>query len=433
MNESSPSNYLSRIILKTIGSSTIHGLPKIINNRSNIIKFMWLICFIASTCVCFWFLSITIDEYLKFESVTKIETIFTNQLTFPIVSICNLKYLHSNQMIKTNETIYDTLIECRFSMENCSIENDIEIYTDINYGKCFRFNSIRSSKHSYRRGMQGGLELLLFTDSSDYENNYSNENGFNLFLTNEPLSSNSITGFKLSPGNSIYISLDKQTINLKEKPYSNCIQDLNQPDSYKSDVFKKTLISNKQFEIYHFKNCYYVCMQKYLLDNCGCQFNGYDFVYSPRNNTSLFCTNQEQMNCLNKKRSIFNRNKQYLEQCDCPLECQTIEYKFLLTYSKYPTNFSAQFLYNHNDLIKKKIIKSNMDTNKLDFLRGRLVKLFIYYDDMKETIINHEAKFKLADFVSSIGGTLGLFLGISFLSFIELIEILIELIFILIK
>ena len=62
----------------------------------------------------------------------------------------------------------------------------------------------------------------------------------------------------------------------------------------------------------------------------------------------------------------------------------------------------------------------------LDLLSNHLSKLVIFYDEMKESKISQEIKYHLTDLISNIGGTLSLFLGLSFLSFIEIIEIFIS-------
>ena len=43
---------------------------------------------------------------------------------------------------------------------------------------------------------------------------------------------------------------------------------------------------------------------------------------------------------------------------------------------------------------------------------------------MEETVIKEEPKIELADLIAIVGGILGLFLGFSFLSLIEIVEIL---------
>ena len=55
------------------------------------------------------------------------------------------------------------------------------------------------------------------------------------------------------------------------------------------------------------------------------------------------------------------------------------------------------------------------------------VKVYIYFGDLRYTLISQQPKTILADLVSNVGGTLGLFLGMSFLSFIEIVEIIFEL------
>ena len=53
------------------------------------------------------------------------------------------------------------------------------------------------------------------------------------------------------------------------------------------------------------------------------------------------------------------------------------------------------------------------------------------YNELKETIIEESEKMSDIDFIANIGGTLGLFLGVSFLSFFEIMEIFLQIIFIL--
>jgi len=49
---------------------------------------------------------------------------------------------------------------------------------------------------------------------------------------------------------------------------------------------------------------------------------------------------------------------------------------------------------------------------------------------MKYTTVEELEKMNFFDLVSGVGGTLGLFMGISFLSFFEILDILIEIMFV---
>lgn len=51
---------------------------------------------------------------------------------------------------------------------------------------------------------------------------------------------------------------------------------------------------------------------------------------------------------------------------------------------------------------------------------------------MKYTSIEELEKMSFVDLVSAVGGTLGLFIGMSFLSFFEILDVIIEIVFILI-
>ena len=56
-----------------------------------------------------------------------------------------------------------------------------------------------------------------------------------------------------------------------------------------------------------------------------------------------------------------------------------------------------------------------------------------HFKNLEYTSIEQLAKMSLSDLISNIGGNLGLFIGISFLSFAEIIEILIEVLIFLIN
>ena len=69
--------------------------------------------------------------------------------------------------------------------------------------------------------------------------------------------------------------------------------------------------------------------------------------------------------------------------------------------------------------------------NNYEEINKNVAIIYVYYKNLKYTIISQEPKTETFNLISSIGGTLGLFLGVSFLSFIEIFEILFEIIFIL--
>ena len=74
-------------------------------------------------------------------------------------------------------------------------------------------------------------------------------------------------------------------------------------------------------------------------------------------------------------------------------------------------------------------MKPNFE-NKQNPLAKDIVSLHVYYEDTTYTSVNEIPKMGLVDLLSSMGGLLGLFLGMSFLSIFELLEILFEVVII---
>ena len=92
-------------------------------------------------------------------------------------------------------------------------------------------------------------------------------------------------------------------------------------------------------------------------------------------------------------------------------------------FSKFPN------LIYYNQLINRTLIRSKYPADYIlsyEDLQNSVVAFNVYYDDLKYTIISEVAKSSPTDLASNMGGLLGLFIGVSFLSFGELIEMALE-------
>jgi len=105
----------------------------------------------------------------------------------------------------------------------------------------------------------------------------------------------------------------------------------------------------------------------------------------------------------------------------CPLECDS---------------FSLQI---DKDSIEEKAtgnIRLNLSLpiyagfNTYENVTRTFFALRVYYDELKYTLIKQHPKIELFGLITNIGGTLGLFLGFSFISILEIIEVLAELVYI---
>jgi hypothetical protein len=438
----------------TLEGSSIHAIPNIIRNKYSIIKFVWSICFLISFGLCCWFIVESILGFLEYDVVTSIKINYENVLKFPIVTICNLNYfatdysylvlktlfnssqpdiglmffakILSNLMIKKygldnrklGNRLNETIMSCNFMWQPCDMTNDFEEYFDNWYGLCFRFNSGKNmlgksvdQKYVYQSGSLGSLDLQLFVGSAvSNDKPFSIENGYTIFITDELVNTMSREGIRIMAGSSVTLSLNKNTVKKKPKPYSDCTEDLNDINSYDSEFYRK-LFSQKMK--YNYLECSFLCFQKELAKECGCQTSIYDLYFykdmricSLPNDNMTMRDMENDNKCFYKNIARFANKPADQRDCDCPFKCDYTQYDYTISSAEYPTK---QYYSNH--LSKLDLIKSKFAQKNYNDVKQSVARVQIFYDDMKQTLINENEKTQLADLISSIGGTLGLFLG----------------------
>ena len=464
-------------INKRFEKSNLTVFPNIVKNKSNSIKFLWSISYILTAACSWWFIMRSITDYFNHNVVTK--TLVKHEhggLIFPIIGICNINpftteyskefisniiaddeqnidnlyqsiiyanYISNETMSKFNRKLFgqnlkEFLIDCKFANSKCDMELDFEYYYDVNYGNCYRYNSGRNmkgekvdQKYVYSHGINNALDLELFIGSA-YENtfSFSYENGFVLFINNESLDSTYYEGVTISPGTSTKIIISSQTNRKQPKPYSECTSNLISLDSYSSDPFKKALLANN-FK-YHYMDCFVMCYQKYLGDFCHCQTSYYNLIYYKEMRRCSIDVDIETQNkdthCDDNLWINLTNNSDMVNKCDCPVECEYSGYTYKVSVSEYPSKIYGDYLTSNNNLIKAKFYNATQLN-----LRESIARVRIFYDEMIKVTVSEEIKTQLADLVSSCGGIIGLFMGLSFLSMFEFIEIIIKILVVLFK
>ena len=81
------------------------------------------------------------------------------------------------------------------------------------------------------------------------------------------------------------------------------------------------------------------------------------------------------------------------------------------------------------------ILKSKFPEVQLtyDLIKQSVLALNVFYDNLAYTEITQQPKMQIFDIISNVGGLLGLFIGISFLSVIEIFEIIFEIFYIILR
>jgi len=235
-----------------------------------------------------------------------------------------------------------------------------------------------------------------------------------------PFDTNTGHGFWIVPGSYNYFELDRVVYQKLDAPYSNCLNDVNLFQKNKS-LINQILTNNRA---YTQSDCYYLCSNLFALQEskCGCNSTFIDFT--------KFCTRQYNKpetiltKCISEYSKEFRKKYQY-EKCTeyCPLECNSINY-LIKTYS-----YQLPVIGKVSNKSKSNYYTTEFDT--YEEIKKHFFGIRVYYNDLKYTFISEEPKTKTFSFVSSIGGILGAFLGISFLSFVEIFQIFLEILFVL--
>jgi hypothetical protein len=396
-NSKSNNKKIEKIKKKTkelIMASTSHGLPNIFRTNRIIFKLMWFILFLLSTALGINTVIGTVNTYLNYEIVTKIDVITEIPTNFPAITIINLR----NK--KMNISLNELMIYCNFNLEECD-ENDFEMIVD-NFGFV---SYIFKPKKSYTPGMQYGLQILINLENITCNNCYLD--GLRLIVHNHTAdpgyySGGTKSGFILSPGFNHEIIVKRTFLSKLGLPFNNCIKNVTSLDTYDSDLYRYILESTKYK--YTQKDCFDYCM--------GTELNKYFNITNKTDHwLNIYKTYTFDGFWDFYSNFVRGENKKVCTPL-CPLECDSIKYDISISFTKFSSN---EFL---------SLYEINVNVNNL-------ISIDIYYENLEYTNISQLPKMDLFDLISNIGSNLSLFIGISFLSFAEIIEIIGEILIIL--
>jgi len=390
MSQNQFNNKLRDILI----ASTSHGLPSVFRTERIGLKVMWFVLFLIGISIGLYTVRDAINSYLDFDVVTKIQSVNQISAEFPDVTFIILR--NQKLMIKAEE-IKSTFLKCKFNSLALNF-NDFKIFQDKFGYVSYKFGS----QKSYTPGKDidtncydcdlDGLRIVIHDKYAD-PGYYGGETK---------------SGFTLAPGQFNEVIIKKTVSKRLGYPYNNCIKinDINseklENDQIYNYILKYTNYSYKQTD------CFDYCIGKQMLNylNITNRIDNWVNVLTEFSNKSTELTN------------IYSKliKGEITNICTpfCPLECDTISYDVSISSTKISPKY--------NEYLKS----VNISTDNL-------IHLNVYYDNLEYTSIEQVSKMELQDLISNIGGNLGLFIGISFLSFAEIIEILIEVLIFLIN
>jgi hypothetical protein len=408
-----------KIVTTLIDNTTIHGIQNVLRTKNLFLKIVWTLFILASICIGIYYIIDSSLDYLKYSTVTTIKVIDEKQAEFPTISVC----LYPN----LNISIVKTITRLRFDrIDELDINKYFEEFYDPIYGKCMRYNS----------GINNYNQTYAILNSTRSNNDYGLKIDMNIEIPemfdlveilvrihnkSSPPFEMTSDGYWLATGRWNYFQVERVFSQHLGEPYSGCLKDIN---SFKRN---KSIIDfiNSSKRTYSQDDCYYLCSQVYALEEskCGCNSTLSNFDkdclkhwYDTSENDTKYCVTNYLAN--------FQKKLEY-EKCSnfCPLECDSINYLIFLNTETTPYNGYISNM-TKNDYSYFNIYSTFKEVHRNYF------GVRVFYKDLSYTLISQEPKTEKNDFFINIANILSLVLGISFLSFVEILELFIEIYFI---
>jgi tetrahydromethanopterin S-methyltransferase subunit F len=373
-----------------LDKSSLQFLLSPFRSKRILIKIIWILFLLIFTIASVYYVILNILYYFYYDITTSIYEINEKQSQFPTISFCS--ELETNFKIK--------ILYLWFNNEKLKSEyqNHLELYNDTTYGKCYRFNSgLNMSnqfvpiKYSKTSGYFDGLSLGFYSNTSyDY-------GSILIYIHNHTMSPFTIfnKGSFISSGCFNYFVINRIYDQKLEYPFNNCFKDILSIDYSLTMMVNTTIIDYFKLNnwTYSQKECLSLCRNLKFneLNYCNCTLPSLDHQIWSNVSFNIVCY----------KQFIDNYITNDLCSHYCPLECDSFSYETTVE------------------------LELTNDLSTIDWY-----VTIVYLEDLKYTLISQQPKIELFGLISNLGGILGLFIGFSFISLLDIIEILAELIYI---
>ncbi|XP_072269217.1 acid-sensing ion channel 1C-like [Pyxicephalus adspersus] len=199
-------------------------------------------------------------------------------------------------------------------------------------------------------------------------------------------------GFGVAPGFQTFVSCQRQQLKYLPPPWGDC---------------KDTPFKSPYFSTYSITACRIDCETRYLLEKCQCRM-----VHMPGNET--VCNAEEYKECAELHLQRIDQDRVSGESlCDCETPCEMVRFGKELSMVKIPSKASSKYLaskYNKTE----------------QYIAENILVLDIFFEALNYETIEQKKAYEMAGLLGDIGGQMGLFIGASILTILEICDYLYE-------
>ncbi|XP_048101281.1 acid-sensing ion channel 2 isoform X2 [Alosa alosa] len=446
---------LSKLSTALLARTRLHGLRHVLWPRagSAVRRALWLLALCTSLGLLVSWSSNRLLHWLSFPTYTRVHSEWARELPFPTVTVCNnnpvrllkltksdlyfaghwLGLLLANRtarpfvldllaedrrawfsklsdfrlflpprhfegtnlefMDRLSHQLEDMLLSCKYRGEPCGAHNFTTVFT--RYGKCYMFNGPEEGK-SLRTTMKGGtgngLEIMLDIQQDEYlpvwgeTEETAFEAGIRVQIHSqaEPPFVHEL-GFGVAPGFQTFVATQEQRLTYLPPPWGECVS---QPHDAGF------------FQVYSVTACRIECETRYIVENCNCRM-----VHMPGD--SPYCTPEQYKDCAEPALAALSAAES--SNCVCRTPCNMTRYNKELSMVKIPSKTSARYL-------EKKFNRSEK------YITDNILVLDVFFEALNYETIEQKKAYEVAGLLGDIGGQMGLFVGASILTILELFD-----------
>ncbi|XP_033114145.1 very low-density lipoprotein receptor-like [Anneissia japonica] len=301
--------------------------------------------------------------------------------------------------------------ESRIYCQEITDFSKLENFQDDRYGNCYIFNHGRDSHvvaNSTRTGAKYGLKLTLFIEQKEYISIYGREAGVKVVVdTQDRVKFPQDEGIIIRPGAITFVSLRYNVVSKLGEPHGKCNSD---SENFLKNLQKAYGITGDNFK-YDTAGCEKSCVIIKIKEECGCT----DTVTKDAN---------ERCDVLNKTQDVCTQLMYYLYNqqllnCNCLQQCHKGYYSQTVSQSTWPSDVYLSQLLRSIHSINDKTRYINDETA----LSKDVARLEVFFEELNYQSTTEEPAYLIENLISDIGGTAGLYIGISIISFCEFIEL----------
>ena len=197
------------------------------------------------------------------------------------------------------------------------------------------------------------------------------------------------------------------------------MDDLIYSSFYQSALFDMFMAKG---HLYNQKDCLELCQQHFYILNCNCTLTQYFSLFDQKN-----CNTVDELDCaFDVFFNVINKPGFFELKCYtfCPLECNMTNFNAFITLSDFSKDIYV-------DVVQaRENFRSKYDAKTLDAnaVRNRLLRVNIFYDSLSYTHITESVSMNGVSLLAAIGGFMGMFLGMSLMTLVEILEIFLRII-----